>query len=332
MRLAIYRWLGVNFGDQALEKAVKLLFPSSIQWIDIDLSEKLNSVKSKLSTCEGIVVCGGTIIGNMQSWILDEDFLDSLSIPVIIFGTGIRDENRNKIIEPFLNSMKILLDKAHPVLVRGPLSREFLKSSGVRIDKVNISGDPALLLGKLYPITKDKPRIGTGINIRFRPNNGEIKTINFIKDFLSVYENILPKPIQFFSCHNKWDLKVKDYISKYDIIEYTGFQDSLENFLNYELVISERLHGTIIGQAYNIPAVQLNYERKCEDHFKYMEISQLCIDPQVNTIHDLMAAVNLAKAQKTKELIDNKICNSHRILKSSASTFVESILLRCEDF
>ena len=78
-------------------------------------------------------------------------------------------------------------------------------------------------------------------------------------------DNRLPRPLSFFSCHNRWDLK--PCVPVADRIEpYQGLDTLLRRLGRCQLVISERLHGAVLAHAVGTPAVQIVSERKCVDY------------------------------------------------------------------
>ncbi len=202
MRLAIYRWIEPNAGDDAAYAGLRRAFPPSVEWVAIDLWAPAPRALAVANSCDGLIIGGGTILGNLRTWILDSQFLDGVQVPVGILGTGIRDEGMDAIEPDIVRPLHHLLRTADPIALRGPLSKLFLEECGFDDYPLRVVGDPALLLSG-----HTMGSSGTAINIRARRGGGERQTIDMLLEFINDPGTCLPRPISFFSCHDKWDLK-----------------------------------------------------------------------------------------------------------------------------
>lgn len=161
----------------------------------------------------------------------------------IIWGSGFRENtfNSNDLLNVNIKS------------VRGPKTRTLLLEKGISCPEVY--GDPALLIGKLFPELKSQEKKYDYVII---PNIGEMQ-------FFSSYKNIV--------------LPTEDW------------QNIIKKITASNLVISSSLHGIIVAESYGIPARMLrmtNTERllKYEDyyestnrpHFKYASSVQEAIE------------------------------------------------------
>ncbi len=126
--------------------------------------------------------------------------------------------------------------------VRGPLTRQKLLEQGIECPE--IYGDPALLLPEIYPGTSHKKEYKIGIIPHFNDKNDVSLKQNF-----SDNSEVLIIDIQ-----NKDPMKVVDAM------------------LSCERIISSSLHGIIVGDAYGIPSVWVEFEHPFEDgHFKFQD-------------------------------------------------------------
>ena len=202
MRLAIYRWLENNAGDDAVYAGLRKAFPPDVEWVEVHLWEKVDKALAVVNACDGLIIGGGTIVGNLPTWILKEPFLSGVEVPVGILGTGIRDEGLDTIRSDRAPLLHRLLQKADPIALRGPLSKLFLEQSGFGMYPLVVVGDPALLLSGHK--TDDT---GTAINVRSCRGGQERRTAKMLITFINAQDTRLPQPISFFSCHDRWDLK-----------------------------------------------------------------------------------------------------------------------------
>ncbi|GGK17446.1 exopolysaccharide glucosyl ketal-pyruvate-transferase [Yeosuana aromativorans] len=139
------------------------------------------------------------------------------------------------------------IKKAKFLAVRGPQTRKFLLDSGYKIPEVY--GDPALLLPKYYnPIIKKEYKIG------IVPHYRDYKLVR------ALYKN-------------EASILLIDLMT--DNIEETTNQ-----FLKCEKIVSSSLHGIIVAHAYGIPAVWEKFsddvfgdDIKFQDYFESVSMS-----------------------------------------------------------
>lgn len=130
--------------------------------------------------------------------------------------------------------------------VRGPQTQKFLIDKGYRCP--DIFGDPGLLLPKIFsPEVKKKYRLG-------------------------IIPHYIDYPVVMNQLGDNKEILVIDLIT--DDIEFTTSQ-----ILSCENIISSSLHGIIISQAYNIPAVWVKFSEnlfgnniKYQDYFESLGI------------------------------------------------------------
>jgi hypothetical protein len=268
---SVYRWTEPNAGDVALFEGLKSLFPINTIWTEIDLWTPFDVAIEKANSSQGLIIGGGTILGNLATWVLDPEFTNRLNVPLALIGTGIRDEGRLWIDEEKRTPLASLLSLSDPSGLRGALSHQFLIDSDLGLSGLNVTGDTALAIRRA-PVSAR----GIGINIRPRPGGEQYSTIAMCQKLLESGALELFGPIEFFSCHNKWDLQPADELGVF-IEPYTCIDDFLKRLGGYEIVISERLHGAVLAHALGRPVVQLSYERKCLDYMASMDCDDLCL-------------------------------------------------------
>lgn len=125
-------------------------------------------------------------------------------------------------------------------MVRGPLTRDFLKDQGVSVPG-DVYGDPAILLPYLFPKLKAKPVSGKVIVL---PNFNELDQI---------------RPL---------------ISSGFNLVSPVGYwRDIVKQILSSELVLTSSLHGLIIAEVFNVP---VRFVAPCggETLFKYDDYLQ----------------------------------------------------------
>lgn len=274
LRLAVYRWTEDNAGDVAVQRGIESHFPSDTHWEHIGLFEEAGDAIARVNSCDGLVIGGGTILGNIPTWLTKAGVVSQIDVPVGLFGTGLRDEGFEQLQPSFAEPIVELLERSVVRGVRGDLSRNFLERSGVRPRSIEVVGDAALSLSAPQ---HSGSREGVAFNIRPRPGGGETTTVEMARRILSSDRWRDFGPIRFFSCHNKWDLGVGGQLGV--VVEpYRGLNELFELLSSARVVVSERLHGSVLAHLADTPAVQLSYERKCLDYMGSVGAAGFCTD------------------------------------------------------
>ncbi len=168
------------------------------------------------------------------------------------------------------------IKKAKFLAVRGPQTRAHLVDQGY--DVPEIYGDPALLLPRYHnPEIKKEYKIGV---------------IPHYKDFEKVsdwYEN-------------------DDSVLLIDLMT-NNIEETTNQFLKCEKIVSSSLHGIIVSHAYGIPAVWQKFSNdvfgddiKYRDYFESVKISPY----QSEIINDKMNLERLEDAFNEREVVPNK--------------------------
>lgn len=199
---------GANFGDDLAHVIVERILGYPIHYRDLNSQAKI-----LLST------------GSVLHFARDGD---------VIWGSGFRE---NPLLENRFHQLDVRA-------VRGPQTRNFLLEMG--IDCPEIFGDPAILMGLLFPEFQREEPIYDYIII---PNIGEVKCF-------AAYKNV--------------------------VLPTSPWQEIVKKMLKSRLVISSSLHGIIVAESLGIPARLLKmtwlepllkyqdyYESTGRPHFQY---------------------------------------------------------------
>ena len=177
------------------------------------------------------------------------------------------------------------IKKAKFLAVRGPQTRKHLISQGY--DVPEIYGDPALLLPKYY-----NPKIKKEFKIGVIPHYTDYKKVEpFYKNEASILLiNLMTNDVE----------------------------QTTNQFLKCEKIVSSSLHGVIVAHAYSIPAVWQKFSNnifgddiKYQDYFESVEIPNYTLQTKENkmTFEELLSLFDivesLPKSTKIEALCTN---------------------------
>lgn len=149
--------------------------------------------------------------------------------------------------------------------VRGPLTRNKLLSMG--IDCPEVYGDPALLLPMVYT-----PKVMKKYKLGVIPHYSELENAKII-------------------FRNRQDIHI------IDMAHYNDYHEIINSLYECEGVLSSSLHGLILGEAYKVPSVWVEFaESKQRDRFKYHDFyASIGKDPEpviISSICDIIQCKN----------------------------------------
>lgn len=154
---------------------------------------------------------------------------ESFNCNLIIWGTGIIPKSYKK-YDINSDDNKLFKSNYKILSLRGPLTYELLKSWGYN-NIPRIFGDPGLLISKYYqPIIKKKYKIG------FIPHY--TYSFDIIDKYLQEINNKHITLINF---------NIKD--------DFNDIEDTINQIVSCEYIISHSLHGLITAHSYNIKAL-----------------------------------------------------------------------------
>ncbi len=279
MKLAVYRWLGANAGDEAAQRGLEDAFGPDVEWTSIDIWEPVERALAVVNGCDGLVVGGGTIVGNIATWLIDNGAAARIRVPIGMFGTGIRDEGQTALADDVARQIAALLARTHPRGVRGPLSVELLRASASACPPVTVAGDTALLLDpRPYDTGAGDGRSGIGVNLRVRRDGGEARTLEMFRSYFEGAGRAVRDDVRFFACDREWDFRAADALWA-PVEPYRDLTTFLRWIASRRLIVSERLHGAVLAHVLGIPAVLVAYERKCWDYARSIGLVTSCVAP-----------------------------------------------------
>ncbi len=284
-----YGFLGdQNFGDELVFEAAKNLFAPHLL---IPFKKRMPLFhhlffmffNSKIS---GLVIGGGTLIGKKFRF-FDEFFkLLASEKPIFFHGTGVRESL------VYHKGWGEILKKESYGGIRGPLSREKLKTMGIG---ARIVGDAAFSLVNSEQISNSQKKsknvlINFGTHIAFE---GETKSRIEIKKFI---EYLLKKgyEVQYLPFH-KIDLQLgidlKKSFPQISLLEIpVNYSKALNIFENSRFAVGERLHFNIMASIAGCHFLSVNYGDKHEDFLASLNMPQCGFNPKFLSFEDLVKA------------------------------------------
>lgn len=306
-----------NLGDEALYKAIKILFPS-FTFIDLPRKRKLAKLFSKFFKFATGTLAGGTLINQKEEW-LDLVSIYSPNIDrFFIFGTGVASpkfwpDKR----EEWIN----LLEKMPFVGVRGPLSKQLLEESGLK--GVEVVGDPvlALALNNNENIKKVKDRV-LGINIGW-------DSLSHWGNRDEIYREIVK--IARLATDNGWivrwfvvcpsDLPIATKLAEESgtnekiVSEYHSAENYMKEVGCCSVFIGSRLHAVVLATCAYVPSLMVEYRPKCRDFM--CSIGQDEYNIRADRLKAEKAWKSLCEMESECEDLSNVLYNNIQIIKST---------------
>ncbi len=293
-----------NLGDEALFDAAKTLFPDLNFLVRRQEGKTLRNARKlrnlfRMSFADFGMLGGGTLINRPDNgyfeWLRECLFQQ---IPMIVFGTGVCQEEFWKNITGWKDSMeewKKLLSMCKYVSVRGPLSARSLEETGIQNAK--IIGDPALSLAIDYSSPPSNLKGIIGINVG--RSEGKI---------WGSEEHVKKEMSEFIRQMSKKGWKIilfvvleSDYSFCKEIIDNSGIPN-VEIFIEtknasrfikkmneVDLFIGMKLHSVVLAHCAGIPSIMLEYRPKCRDYMMLMEFEDFILRTDKFSSEDIVA-------------------------------------------
>lgn len=340
--LAAYSgWIGYeNLGDELLFEAHKLLFPK-YRLIHFRPSPflKLYFRLFKRSAFKIGILGGGTLINDDYRWLFEMQYIQNQLIPTFCFGTGVSDptfwEYQNyKKWHNYMKDWSKILKNFSFVGLRGPDSYKILKNN--KINNGVIIGDTAISLAPNRIKKKiDKKEKIIGLNIGENPMWGNEE--EYFKKIIILIHNLLGKDFKIYLLPiskkdiniNKRMLKIINNQKCYlNIKAYKSYKEYFIETEKCDIFISQKLHAGIISTMHRIPTIMFEYQPKCRDYMKSIDMNSYVIRTDELDIHDIVSMINeiLSKYDNLRSKLDKKI-KEYKALQKKYAYFLNSNLL-----
>ncbi|BFH68604.1 hypothetical protein J27TS7_25820 [Paenibacillus dendritiformis] len=326
MKKVLYlAWIGFNnLGDEWMramfEQLAKLhLSPEEYQVI---LSVPGVDIKD-VTKYDTIVMGGGSLLIPGYLDILHDAVREGKR--VIIWGSG-HDRlnafsfgpNTPPESERFCLKMKEVVDHAAYCGVRGPWTFEYMRQMGVAMDRVNLSGDPAMLASPPASDPDDEHTSERWIGINWGTSYNRIYGNDeaYVENQLASAAKFLIEEGYKIYVYPAWGpdreacKRLCTKIGASDHVVYDAGVHSYEKYLQlikrFALTINFKLHANVLSAAANVPFVCLGYRFKSFDFAHSIGLPQLAISTDAAQLADRIrdtAAYALANKKSILEQI-----------------------------
>ncbi|MFH1745067.1 MAG: polysaccharide pyruvyl transferase family protein [bacterium] len=299
----IHVWDKKNKGDLGIVLAVQDILKKHFQgacFFDFPvetLKKADKKIIDKINKQDLLIIGGG---GILYRYFLpfDKKIISSIKIPIVIFGIGyIRESGSKKLNEEEVKSIKLLVERANLVGVRDYYTKIFLIKSGIQKDKINLLGDPAVLLGEERPKNfKLKSGVKIGLNLNY---SGWLGFGPREEDILKAYNEVA----HYFQ--KKYDAQIyylmhhpgeKNIIGKLDIsnmkvVDLNAYEQKyIYGQLN--LVIGMMLHSCVMAFGAGTPEINVVYDLRNKNFAKFIGCPELTVE-----LSDLKSGELIKKAK-----------------------------------
>lgn len=241
MNIGLIGYYGYEaYSDEFILKAIQNAFneEADIKWSIIQIG---NPVYPK--NLDLIIIGGGSLLGAPFHGL--KTYLETREIPLVIFGTGVRE-----LKDETMGELQYLWNKASLIGVRGATSVERLEKRGFDTSKISLYGDPIFLLKNEH---QNKDNYIKGV---IRPSPTTQNNITWMKDSF----NILCKKTQRDSRIIPFSLPQGDHGVK------LGLEQTYQEVCSASFWFGNRLHPFCIALINDIPSIAVEIEfRKVED-------------------------------------------------------------------
>lgn len=331
-------WVGHNnIGDEAIYRACERLFPNHVLIPSV--------YKNKQASLE--LFGGGTIWPPKK-----KDFTE---LPSAGIGVGVRQPkfyNRrystfdlgyylgksglSKVTDKTINKKGHYLlpndfrqiNKIDDVGVRGPLSHEILAQHGV---DSKITGDTALILEPSNYDSNGGNKIAVTLRDgvrKWNKSDGYVTAVEkFCKsmsdEFKFVFLPLKPSDIPLHTelAHNVPNSEFKNYCTVPDV------DAVLDEYATCELVIAERLHGSVLASCSYTPFISLEYKPKVEDFVRSIDMSEYNIRIDQVTAAKLDICFNAALSDDLESHLEVEVNKKRRLIRDHSSEIIDRFLV-----
>jgi len=239
-----------------------------------------------------VLFCGGSLLGRLRlaPFHRIETWIDKLQVPLVVLGTGWREEARPLTPEE-VDRMRLLVDHAAAIYVRGKHTVERMAAHGLPVDRVIPLGDPGLTYtGNGIPTRRDQYRVGVvcrqmaDVEIAQDPSTlgNDAWHARLATLLAHIVETEGAKPV-FFPMSTLHRTHDNDWTATARVFNRLNLPESpyiyneclkgdspgapfhapgiLATILGtMDFVISQRLHGSLVSIAHGVPVLVIEYQ------------------------------------------------------------------------
>jgi len=284
----IHVWDNKNKGDVGIVIAVKELLNKyfvNIKFSDFPVETLKRYNKNeiyKINNADILIIGGG---GIFYRYFLpfNKKTINSINIPIIIFGVGyIREIGSRVLNNEEKDSIYYLIKKSKLIGVRDYYTKKILINLGADKSKIELTGDPAIFLSEIkekkFNLNK---KINIGLNLNY---SGWLGFGKWEKDILNSYEKIAYYFINkynaqiYYLLHHPDEINIlkKLNIKNLIIIDYKpNEQKYIYSKLN--LIIGMMLHSCVFAFGAQTPEINLAYDLRNKNFAKFINCPELFV-------------------------------------------------------
>ncbi len=330
----IHVWDKTNKGDLAIVLAVQQLLKKELpdcRIIDfpIESLKEYNQKRIDLINSADFVVIGGGGILYRYFMPFSRKVIAAIKKPIVIFGVGyIREVGGQALKKNEVDSIIALVKKAKAVGIRDYYTKQFLIKNGIDSKKVELVGDPAVLLEEVKPQNlKLKAGMKIGLNLNY---SGWLGFGLWRDDILSAYRQVAE---YFIKNHGAQIYYLKHHPGEDAIWPELGVPgmkivDHCPSEQKYfygqlDLVIGMMLHSCVMAFGAGTPEINVAYDLRNKNFAKFIGCPELVID--LKRLKDGLllqrAKEVLSKESDYRKKFENRIED----IKKKQASFLNSI-------
>jgi hypothetical protein len=264
-------WLGKqNLGDEALLLGYERLF-SNHKFLHFDGGRASSLICRLMPSLIGGVLGGGTLIGQKRRLLEIASSYHAGHGNLVVFGSGVEDPGFWP-GETTVADWKPLLEQCRYIGVRGPLSAEVMRNSG--IENVEVVGDPVIAFA--MEKIESAPRPNTlGINIGVSDGRlwGSEERVCMETAKLAKLAKMAGWEVEWFVVWPK-DMEITRRAAELSCTSgkiHHIFEDHeayIRKARSLSVFAGMKLHATVLATCALTPSVMLAYRTKCSDFMR----------------------------------------------------------------
>lgn len=287
-------WDKKNKGDRAIVLAAQELLEQvlgKIEFIDLaarDLRELNEETLKKINRANLVVVGGG---GIYYEWFMpfDREGIKKIEPPLVLYSIGyIRMLGMRRLTKTELHTIRILNEKAILSSVRDFHTKQFLIKAGVREDKIQVIGDPAIFLSeqktRKISFPKNQPKIGLNACYHGWMQFGQYEKLIF-ESLFSAGQTLSQKyhaKLYYMQQHPDEAYVIENLRARGLDLTAVNLPPRQQKwaYRQLDLLIGMMMHSAVLSFGAETPQINIGYDIKNRSFAKYIGMRELMIRPR----------------------------------------------------
>ncbi|MEK6918370.1 MAG: polysaccharide pyruvyl transferase family protein [Nanoarchaeota archaeon] len=306
-----------------------LKFTSSIKLLDKNyrkIKNKLDDILLNKINKHDLMILGGGGLYSKWFFPLNDELINKIKIPIIIFGVGYNHNFGDKnLSSKELKSIIFLNRKAKLSSVRDLETKEFLKKLGFNADYI---GDPAIFLKSKKINLKFEKNIKIALNIAQHGWKFQDKYTPQLVDYYTELIKNLGRTYNakfFYIRHHSNENRVIKILKKrfpdMTICKY-GPYETKYIYENMDLVISMMLHSSIFAFGSSVPVFNIAYDKKNHAFMRAINQENSFIDVRNLNLENISSDLKILSSLIKKK---NNFLKIKKGFNKKTNEFVEKI-------